>query len=142
MATLYAAPYYHHSTTPLLSRQQSALANRDTQLISFPFTPYQAKGNTEGQRQKKLDDNPDIIKPKTVGKEVGKMIMDTRQKMEPKLDRAQLAQKAMITPSELALWENGTATPDQKKFGQLERALNVCLQGTKFGQPKFGAKKK
>lgn len=95
----------------------------------------QAKGNTEGQRQKKLDDTQDIIKPKTVGKDVGKLIMDCRQKAEPPLSRDALAKKCMITGNILGQWENGTATPDQKIYGQIERALNVRLRGDKMGEP-------
>lgn len=107
------------------------------------LTPSQAKGNTEGQRQKKLDDNPDIIKPKTVGPEVGKLIMNKRQEMEPKLSRDQLAKKCNTTANILGQYENGTAQPDQKILDALERALNVRLRGGKdvIGTPRFKSKK-
>lgn len=103
----------------------------------------QAKGNTEGQRQKKLDENPDIIKPKTVGVEVGKLIMNKRQEMEPKLSRDQLAKKCNTTANILGQYENGTAQPDQKILDALERALNVRLRGSKdvIGTPRFKSKK-
>lgn len=72
------------------------------------------------------------------------MIQQTRVKMDPPLERKDLAQKCNMTVPTLALWENGTATPDQDKFNKLERVLNVNLRGgkDKFGTPKFAPKNK
>ncbi|KAF3761052.1 MBF1-domain-containing protein [Cryphonectria parasitica EP155] len=99
-----------------------------------------AKGNTEGQRQKKLDENPDIIKPKTVGIKVGKLIQEKRNELEPKMTRDQLAKKCNTTSNILGQYEAGTAQPDQKILDALERALNVKLRGAAIGEPKFKPK--
>jgi len=93
------------------------------------------KGGVDGQRAAKVDRSNDIIAPKKVGDVVGKAILKRCQEFEPTLTQAALGKQINLSANEVARWQSGEATPDEKTFANLEKILGIKLRGNGIGEP-------
>ena len=79
---------------------------------------------------RKLDEDNENTKVKTINKALSKKICETR--LKNKMKQAELAREINVLPSVLQKYENGTAIPDIKIILKLEKKLKVKLTGKEF----------
>jgi len=106
------------------------------------YASSNTKSAVEGQHLTKVDRSDEIVKPKTIGREVAAAIVKRRNEITPKMTQKDLATKTNMLATEIQAYENGSASPDQAKLGRLEKALGIKLRGSDIGSPlTFGKKK-
>lgn len=102
-----------------------------------------SKPGVEGQRLTKVDRSDDIVKPSTVGIDVGKAIAKARTALQPPKSQSELAKHLSVNPSVITDYERGTAIPDGKLLQRMEGILKVKLTGKNpelIGKPLGGPK--
>ncbi|KAL2441988.1 Multiprotein-bridging factor 1 [Exophiala dermatitidis] len=101
------------------------------------------KSNVEGQHATKVDRSDDIVKPKTVSRQLAQAAIKRRNEMQPKMTQSDLAKKVSVNVSVIqALEKEGAPIPSQQDLAKIERVLGVKLRGSNIGAPAFGPKGK
>ncbi|KAG0207156.1 multiprotein-bridging factor 1 [Mortierella sp. GBA30] len=99
-----------------------------------------APAGEDFRRISKIAESPEIIAPKTVTIDVGKVMAKAR--IEKKITQKELSAVVHEKPSVINDYEAGRAVPNQQVLGKIERALGVRLRGKDIGAPlTFGKNK-
>ncbi|KAG0350754.1 multiprotein-bridging factor 1 [Podila minutissima] len=99
-----------------------------------------APAGEDFRRIAKVAESPEIIAPKTVTADVGKIMAKAR--IEKKITQKELSAVVHEKPSVINDYEAGRAVPNQQVLGKIERALGVRLRGKDIGSPlTFGKNK-
>ncbi|KAF9343067.1 multiprotein-bridging factor 1 [Mortierella sp. AD094] len=99
-----------------------------------------APAGEDFRRIDKAAESPEIIAPKAVTVDVGKVMAKAR--IEKKITQKELSAVVHEKPSVINDYEAGRAVPNQQVLGKIERALGVRLRGKDIGAPlTFGKNK-
>ncbi|KAF9388292.1 multiprotein-bridging factor 1 [Podila verticillata] len=99
-----------------------------------------APAGEDFRRIAKVAESPEIIAPKTVTADVGKIMAKAR--IDKKITQKELSAVVHEKPSVINDYEAGRAVPNQQVLGKIERALGVRLRGKDIGGPlTFGKNK-
>ncbi|KAG0024104.1 multiprotein-bridging factor 1 [Podila clonocystis] len=99
-----------------------------------------APAGEDFRRIAKVAESPEIIAPKTVTADVGKIMAKAR--IEKKITQKELSAVVHEKPAVINDYEAGRAVPNQQVLGKIERALGVRLRGKDIGAPlTFGKNK-
>ncbi|KAF9300829.1 multiprotein-bridging factor 1 [Mortierella antarctica] len=99
-----------------------------------------APAGEDFRRIAKVAESPEIIAPKTVTADVGKIMAKAR--IDKKITQKELSAVVHEKPSVINDYEAGRAVPNQQVLGKIERALGVRLRGKDIGSPlTFGKSK-
>ncbi|KAG0045526.1 multiprotein-bridging factor 1 [Linnemannia elongata] len=99
-----------------------------------------APAGEDVRRIAKVAESPEIIAPKTVTVDVGKVMAKAR--IEKKITQKELSAVVHEKPNMINDYEAGRAVPNPQVLGKIERALGVRLRGKDIGAPlTFGKNK-
>jgi len=82
---------------------------------------------------RKLDEDMETLKHKTVGTDVRRALMQGRQAKG--MNQKELAQAINEKPQVVTEYESGKAIPQDKVLAKMERALGIKLRGKDIGTP-------
>ncbi|QPG72792.1 multiprotein-bridging factor 1 [Brettanomyces nanus] len=115
------------------ARRQGAVTS-----VEKKYNAGNLRGDPEGQRLTRVDRSDDIVVPKKLDADVGKVIQQARQ--EKKWTQKDLAQRINEKPTIVNEYESGKGIPNQQVLGKMERALGIKLRGKNLGAPLFKKK--
>lgn len=123
-----------------LSEKEANAAMRQGQveIVKKEHLSFNHHSAGPGANAKKLDEDHETLKVKTIDRNISAMIQRVRQQKEWKqedLAKAINEQKSVVTE-----YENGKAIPNEQVLVRMEKALGVHLRGVKAGQPREDAK--
>jgi len=108
---------------PIVFKKKPVLAKNTTKVAAVKLN---SNNTFEGSGKKINDDDCDIVKPLTVGIEIGKQIALART--TKKITQKQLSIQMNLLPKIIQQNENGTAIRNNSLLAQFEKALGIKLK--------------
>lgn len=117
------------------ARRQGAVTS-----VEKKYNAGNLRGDPEGQHLTRVDRTDEIVVPKKMNTNVGKIIQQARQ--QKKWTQKDLANRINEKPTIVNEYEAGKGIPNQQTLAKIERALGVKLRGKNIGGPLFKRKGK